>query len=100
MLVLPSLGGGGRVVLKKGKKKRNPTQHLLQPKCAYLLVCFFLVKIVPSRSELGRKANQIIAMITVGCAKMPQGFKLRVNTFCFRSGRPQSDAGSLWFVTV
>ncbi|KAJ7402371.1 hypothetical protein BTVI_87164 [Pitangus sulphuratus] len=34
------------------------------------------VKIVPSRSELGRKANQIIAMITVGCAKMPQGLKL------------------------
>ncbi|TRZ24327.1 hypothetical protein HGM15179_002775 [Zosterops borbonicus] len=34
------------------------------------------VKIVPSRSELGRKANQIIAMITVGCAKLPQGLKL------------------------
>lgn len=73
MLVLPSSGGGERVVLKK--KKKN-SQHLLQPKYAYLLVCFFLVKIVPSRSELGRKANQIIAMITVGCAKMPQGFKL------------------------
>lgn len=79
-LVLPYSSGGKSVVLNYNLKRKK-TPHLLQHKYGYLLVCFFLVKIVPSRSELGRKANQIIAMITVGCAKMPQGLKLWVNTF-------------------
>lgn len=72
---------------------RGEAALLLQPTCAYLLLWFSsLVKVVPSRSELGRKTNQIIAVITLGCAKVPQGFKLGVNTFCFRSGRRQFNA--------
>lgn len=51
-----------------------------------------VVKGVPSRSELGREANQITAVITAGCAKTPQAFKLGVNAFCFRSGRQQFNA--------
>lgn len=80
VLVLPSSSGGKSVMLNYNLKRKK-TPHLLQHRDGYLLVCFFLVKIVPSRSELGRKAYQIIAMITVGCAKLPQGLKLWVNTF-------------------
>lgn len=56
------------------KRKKKPTPFAAQVWLPSGL--FFVVKVVPSRSELGRKANQIIAMITVGCAKLPQGLKL------------------------
>lgn len=62
------------------QKEKKPTPHLLQPKDAYLL-CGFYSPNSSSRSELGREANQITAEITARCAKMPQGFRLGVNSF-------------------
>lgn len=92
VLALPSSGGGGRVVLKKKKKKTTPNTF-----CSLSMLTFWFVFFSQSSSFqewTGKESKSDYCHDNSWMCQDASRFQAVSKYLCFRSGRPQSDAGA------